>query len=170
MLEELVAKLGETAHLGVLEDFAVVHLDGLVPDHLLVTPSRVGKRLPAHCTALGKVLLGCADSATRESFLSSVVSVGGLEVRTPATFADSHKLFDELRAVGGQGFSVDLGECEHGLHCAAAPVFGEEGRVVASLSLSGPSIRLTEDAIHREAIPALSSAAARLSRSLGHSA
>ena len=68
VLKNLVDQLGETTHLGVLRDFDVVHLDGVGPRRLLVTAMRVGQRLPAHCSALGKVLIGCAVDATREEY------------------------------------------------------------------------------------------------------
>ena len=57
VLEELVAETGETVHLGVLRGQEVAHLDGVLPSQLLLTGSRVGERLPAHCTAIGKALL-----------------------------------------------------------------------------------------------------------------
>ena len=68
VLGKLVEELGETAHLGVLRDFEVVHLDGIQPLRLLVTASRVGQRLPVHCSALGKVLGACADTSVLESY------------------------------------------------------------------------------------------------------
>ena len=51
ILEELARSLGETVHLGVLRGFEVVHLDGVLPEQLVLTGLRVGERLPAHCTA-----------------------------------------------------------------------------------------------------------------------
>jgi IclR family KDG regulon transcriptional repressor len=192
VLQGLVDRLGETAHLGVLhraspaaegvleriasgsaaaegspDEFSVAHLDGFQPEGLLVTGSRVGKRLPVHCTALGKVLLGCADAETRAAFDRDVVSRQGLDARTGATFTDGHKLFEELRSVAGQGYALDLGECAEGLHCAAAPVFDGEGRVVAALSVSGPSVRLSEEGLHSDVAPFVAASAASLSKALG---
>lgn len=181
VLQELVDQLGETAHLGVLpslpvdvdssaaslREFSVVHLEGIQPDGLLLTSSRVGRRLPIHCTALGKVLLACGDNEARESFDRQVVAAKGLVRMTPATFTDSHKLFDELSSVAGQGYALDLGECAVGLHCAAAPVYGDKGRIVAALSVSGPSVRLSEDTLHADVAPALVASAAILSEALG---
>jgi IclR family KDG regulon transcriptional repressor len=181
VLQGLVDRLGETAHLGVLHrdthvgaddsvvshEFSVVHLEGIQPDGLLVTGSRVGKRLPVHCSALGKALLACGDSGTREAFDRDVVSREGLVAHTAATLTDGHKLFDELRTVAGQGFALDLGECADGLHCAAAPVYGDGGRVVAAISVSGPSVRLSEASLHNVVLPVLSESAAALSAALG---
>ena len=167
VLKNLVDQVGETAHLGVLRDFDVVHLDGVGPRRLLVTSNRVGQRLPAHCSALGKVLIGCALGDTREEYHRSVVEEGRLEAVTPATVEDGMKLSEQLRTVGAQGYAFDLGECEVGLNCAAAPVYGESGEVVAALSVSGPSFRLTEDALFSEILPVLAASARELSESLG---
>jgi len=181
VLQGLVDDLGETAHLGILPrhagerelaegglaEFQVVHVDGIQPEGLLVTGSRVGRRLPVHCTALGKVLLGCADAETRELYDREVVAARGLVAHTGATQTDGHKLFDELRTVAGQGYALDLGECAAGLHCAAVPVFGDEGHIVAALSVSGPSVRLEEAALHAVVVPALAARASALSEALG---
>ena len=79
-------------------------------------------------------------------------------------------IFFHHSTVANQGFALDLEECEPGLCCAAAPVFDENGRVVASLSVSGPAARLTEDRLHREVIPVVVDQAEWLSRQLGHAA
>lgn len=167
VLAKLVEDLGETAHLGVLRDFEVVHLDGIQPHRLLVTASRVGQRLPAHCSALGKALIGCAEVSLQESFDREVVASAPLEAVTTATVVDGVKLLDQLRSVGARGFALDLGECEDGLNCAAAPVYDEDGQVAAALSVSGPSFRLSEDALHADIVPVLAAAARRLSEALG---
>ena len=58
-LEELSETTNESVHLGMLHDFQVVHVAGVASDRLVVSPLRVGTRLPVHCSALGKVLIGC---------------------------------------------------------------------------------------------------------------
>jgi DNA-binding IclR family transcriptional regulator len=167
-LEELSRATGETAHLGTLQDFQVVHADGVAPDRLLVTGLRTGRRLPVHCTALGKVLIGCCPEGQRQAYDRTVAANGALPVRTPTTISDPAKFFEHIRTVAGQGFATDRDECEIGLCCAAAPVYDETGRVVAALSISAPSARVSEDALLREFCPQVVSAAERLSRELGH--
>lgn len=168
ILEELSRKTGETAHIGVLRDFEVVHLDGVQADQLLLTALRVGRRLPAHCTALGKVLVGCGDKALRETYGQSIRSSSLLTPRTGATIVDSDKLFDQLGTVSARGFAVDSEECERGMSCVAAPVFGSEGDVVAALSVSGPCSRLSEKALHGETGQLVQASAERLSEELGY--
>jgi IclR family KDG regulon transcriptional repressor len=158
ILEELAATMGETAHLGVLRGDEVVHLDGVLPEQLILTGLRVGERLPAHCTALGKVLLadGTRDLTDRT-----------FKRHTDSTLVDPAKLADELRAVAIQGYAPDLEEFAPGLRCVAAPVRDASARAIAAISLSGPSFRLTEEALHGEGARAVTAAAMRLSQKLG---
>lgn len=169
VLQELAQSSGESAHLAVLDDFEVVHLDAATSDQLVATASRVGRRLQPHCTALGKVLLGCGGSALLEAYDRSVVRHSGMERFTEATIVDRDKLFEHLRTVAVQGLAVDVEECASGLCCAAAPIFDHTGHLRAALSLSGPAFRLTEERLHREAVEMVTAAAAGLSQSLGYS-
>ncbi len=168
VLEELVRKAGETAHLAVLRDFEVVHLDGVLPDQMLLTALRVGQRLPVHCTALGKVLVGCGDLSRQQHFSRIIASPTELSARTEATIVDSQKLFDQLRSVSAQGFAVDLEECVGGMRCVAAPVHDASGCVVAAISLSGPASRLSQEALNGDVGRMVVAAAEQLSQELGH--
>jgi DNA-binding IclR family transcriptional regulator len=167
-LEELSQATGETAHLDALRDFEVVHLDGVAPDRLLVTGVRTGRRLPVYCTALGKVLIGCCPEGQREAYDRTVSADGRLAARTRSTITDPDKFVEHIRTVAGQGFAVDRDECEVGLSCIAAPVYDESGRVVAAISVSAPTGRVTDDELLGGICPQVVSAAERLSRELGH--
>jgi IclR family KDG regulon transcriptional repressor len=127
----------------------------------------VGRRLPPHCTALGKVLLACSDERTRERYYREHVAAGGLRAHTPKTISDRDKFFEHLSMVAAQGSALDIEECEIGLCCAAAPVFDGDGQLRAALSISGPRFRLDPDVLVREAVPAVVEAADRLSEMLG---
>ncbi|MEN8181962.1 MAG: IclR family transcriptional regulator C-terminal domain-containing protein, partial [Myxococcota bacterium] len=157
----------ESAHLGVLAGFEVMHLDSEQAERLVVTGSRVARRLPAHCTALGKTLLGCGDPRQLEAYDEQVVRAG-LSSHTGATLIDREKLFAHLHTVGAQGYALDLEECEVGLCCAAAPVHDQRGRVVAALSVSAPAFRVDADRLEQEIVPMVIRAAEGLSRSLGY--
>jgi IclR family KDG regulon transcriptional repressor len=168
ILEALSRECGETTHLGVLRDYEVVHLDGVLPQQLLLTALRLGQRLPVHCTALGKVLVGCRQPAQRDAFGLEIVAEAGLASRTQATIVDSQKLFDELSTVSTQGFALDLEECEPGIRCVAAPVLDAQGNVVAAISVSGPASRLDTGVLQGEVGAAVMASAERLSEELGH--
>ncbi len=170
ILEELCAATGETIHLGVLADFEVVHLDGEQPDQLVVTRLRNGGRLPAHCTALGKVLLAALSPAELERIDREYLSEGGLIGETPETITDREKFIEHLRAVAAQGWALDLEECEPGLACIAAPIHDADGHVIAALSLSAPTLRASEAVLVDRVSTQVVEAANRLSLRLGWAA
>jgi len=170
VVRQLADDCAETAHLGVMSAFEVVHLNGAVFPQPVLTGLRVGQRLPVHSTALGKVLLGCAAEQSRESYDRTVAAGRPLSKRTSQTIVDPTKFFEHIRTAAGQGFALDVEECEPGLNCAAAPVFDRSGEVVAALSVSGPAFRLGSDRLMREIVPRVSQAAAGLSRDLGYRA
>ena len=184
ILEDLARETGETAHLGVLRGEEVVHLDGVLPEQLVLTGLRVGERLPAHCTALGKVLLagaiadgaltGPAEDAFDAEGKPGGAASGGPEIAgrtlqryTESTLVDGAKLADALRGISLQGYASDLEEYAPGLRCVAAPVRDASARVIAALSLSGPSLRLTDEVLHGAAARAVTAAATRVSRKMG---
>jgi len=168
VLRSLAQEVGETVHLAQMTAFEVVHIDAHVYQQPILTPSRVGQRLPVHCTALGKVLLGAASDCCRQIYDQKVVNGQKLSQRTPATIVDPIKFFEQVRTAAGQGYALDLEECEQGLNCVAAPVHDRTGLVVAALSVSGPSFRLGSDALLGQIAPKLVAAADRLSRALGY--
>jgi DNA-binding IclR family transcriptional regulator len=156
----------------------VVHLDGALPDQLVLSGLRIGTRLGAHCTALGKVLLAgelgrrgsTADTASvssAEVSLQGLLARAALEQHTPATLADPEKLVEELRAIELRGYATDVEEYAAGLRCVAAPVRDASNRVVAAISLSGPATRLHEEALHGPIAAAVTHAADRLSAAIG---
>lgn len=167
VLAALAGELGETAHLAVLSGTDVVHLAGEQPDRMLLAGLRVGRRLPAYCTALGKVLLGCSGEAVRETYDRSLDDAM-LVARTAGTVVDRIKLVEQWRAAASAGFAVDVEECEVGLCCAAAPVVDGTGRVVAALSITGPTSRLSEavlvDGIARRVVAHADALSQRLGR------
>jgi DNA-binding IclR family transcriptional regulator len=167
LLQEISAASSESAHLAVMRDFEIIHLDGVASGQLVATGLRIGQKLPVHCTALGKVLLGCSPKSVHEDY-DRLHPEAALDPRTPTTIVDAQKLFDQARSASLQGFALDLEECEPGLACAAAPVFNESGQVLAALSVSGPAFRLTEQRLIGEVAPMVVDAARRLSRELGY--
>ena len=167
VLERLCAATGETTHLGVLDGFHVMHLDGEQPDQLVATTLRTGGRLAAHCTALGKVLLAGGSPGSLEKIDEEHLQEGALIAETPATITDREKFIDHLRAVASQGFALDYEECDAGLCCVAAPVRDATGHLVAAISLSAPTFRVSEEVLIDRAGPQVIAAADELSANLG---
>ena len=150
---------GETINLGVPGHGGVEHLSQVEGKHFLGTTQWVGRTVPYHCSANGKVLL--AYDAVRTQL------DGPLEPLTSRTVVDPARLRSELSAIRRDGFAAAIDELELGLSAVAAPVFDEKGGVVAALSVSGPTLRLTPKRI-AELRPLVIKQCRALSRELGH--
>ena len=135
-LAELVALSGETANLAVLEGDDVVYVAQVSSPHTLRMFAEVGRHVPPHSTAVGKVLLAALP---RERALG-IVRRTGLPARTPATITDLDAFAAELDLVAAQGWAADEEEQEIGVRCVAVPV-GPPGATSAATSLSGPADR-----------------------------
>lgn len=135
-LAELVEISGETANLAVLEGDDVVYVAQVPSRHTLRMFAEVGRHVPPHSTAVGKVLLA---SMPRERALS-ILRRTGLPAHTATTITDLAAFTAELDAVRRNGWAVDEEEQESGVRCVAVPVGGGD-RVVAAVSLSGPAER-----------------------------
>jgi DNA-binding IclR family transcriptional regulator len=168
VLARLAEETNESAHLGVLSGYEVVHLDGEQPDQLVATTLRTGQRLAAHCTALGKVLLAGKSANALAQLDKDRVRAGKLVAQTPATITDREKFFEHLRTVASQGWALDLEECAAGLCCVAAAVHDASGAVIAALSVSAPVFRVSEARIHDEVAPRVVAAANELSQRMGY--
>ena len=135
-LADLVELSGETANLAVLEGDDVVYVAQVPSPQTLRMFAEVGRHVPPHSTAVGKVLLAAMP---RERALS-LLRRTGLPSRTPSTITDLAALETELDAVSENGWASDEEEQEAGVRCVAVPV-GSGDRVLAAFSLSGPAER-----------------------------
>lgn len=137
VLEALATETGETAHLAVLDQAQVLYVEKVESHNRLRMPSAVGKRVPVHCTALGKILVaGLSDGEVQ-----AVLAQTPLERFTPNTIGDARRFREELRQVRKQGFALDREELEEGLMCVGGPVTDDTGIICAALSISGPASR-----------------------------
>jgi DNA-binding IclR family transcriptional regulator len=141
-LVRLAAEVGETVHLGILEQSKVVHIDEIHAARSLSVKSAHGLRPDAHATALGKVLLAYQPSHVLRQLYA------GTEMRTytSRTITDLAQLERLLKQVRTQGFAVDNEESELGLRSVAAPVSAGQGEVTCAVSISGPTARITDAA------------------------
>jgi len=141
-LRDLVSRLGETGHLGILEGTEAVTVAVVDGWQTVRMHSWVGKRSPAHCSSMGKALLAGLTTAD----LLARYPDPELPASTPATITTRDELEKCLADVRTRGYAEDREELEPHLYCVAAPVFGRDGTVVASVSVSGPASRLREPA------------------------
>jgi IclR family transcriptional regulator, acetate operon repressor len=137
-LAELVAISGETANLAVLEGLDVVYVAQVPSPHTLRMFAEVGRHVPPHSTAVGKVLLAAMP---REEALG-ILRRTGLAARTATTITDLASFEVELDLVTSQGWAADEEEQETGVRCVAVPV-GGPGPTLAAMSLSGPAERFS---------------------------
>ena len=161
-LQQLTDETGETAHLAVLDDGQVLYIDKVESTRSLRMPSQVGRRLPAHCTGVGKALLAHLPVVD----VSSIVSRRGMPVFTNRTITNLAALQADLKEVRRRGYSVDDEEIEEGLRCIGAPVRDHSGRVVAAVSIAGPSSRLPDVTLAKHGAVVLAGARA-ISTALG---
>jgi DNA-binding IclR family transcriptional regulator len=141
VLEDLAQHWGETSHLATLDGVQVVYLEKLprVADTKRF-PSPKGPRRPAHCSAVGKMLL-----ANREwEQLAPLLEGGGLRALTLNTVTNIGELAEELEAVAERGYAYDHEESSIGLCCVAAPIYGRHAKVVAAASLCVPRYRFQQ--------------------------
>jgi DNA-binding IclR family transcriptional regulator len=137
-LQRLTDASGETTHLAILNDGQVLYVDKVESQRSLRMPSQVGRRLPVHCTGVGKALVAFLPPEV----LGAIVARRGLPALTANTITDLAVLNEELAGVRARGYAVDNEEIEEGLVCLAAPVRDHTTHVVAAVSIAGPSSRL----------------------------
>jgi IclR family KDG regulon transcriptional repressor len=161
---KVAAESEETVHLGVLDGLEVVYIVKEDSSHTLRMVSGVGLRRPAHCTAMGKMLLSAIPDDELARKLGDFDELPGL---TPNSITSRGCLFEELAAVRARGFAFDDRESNPSVRCVASPIFDHTGTMIAAMSISIPVFR---DLPERRAtmIELLGSGTEELSRRLGH--
>lgn len=163
ILADLSRALDETCHLAVLAGLDGVYVAKEESSQPMRMVSAVGRRLPAHATGVGKMLLAMLDDAALLRRLHGVRLVR----LTPKTIASVARLREECRITRERAFAFDREESTDGLRCIAAPVLDERGACVAAISASVPAVRLPPDRVP-EILARVCDAARRLSRALGY--
>lgn len=157
-LERLQGLTQETVNLAVLEGKDVLYVDKIAGSRSLQMVSYIGARCPAHCTALGKVLIAGLPEAEWPDFIDPG--------RSPDGPGQSGESIDGLRKVTVQGYALDLEENEPGVRCVAAPIHDGEGKIAAAVSISGASVNMSDGSL-AEFIPLVCRTATEISRELG---
>lgn len=160
---QLVETWAETSHLAILDEIQVVYVEKLQSPRSRTIKTfgspRTGMRLPAHCSAVGKVLL-----AHREwDEIAPLLELQGMPALTPNTITTPEELGDELEYIRGYGYGYENEEVSVGLRCVAAPIYDDWNNAIAAVSLSMPTIEFRGDKNRYAA--AVLEAARRISRS-----
>ena len=158
---QLAAEFNETVNVAVLDADAAVNIAQEQGSATVAVQNWIGKRTPLHATSSGKVLLAWAGGGQDPGVLD-----GALGRYTPHTITSGAALRAELARVRASGWACTEEELEIGLNAVAAPICGNDGTVLAAISISGPSYRLTADSFPALAAR-LRSCAAQISVQLG---
>jgi DNA-binding IclR family transcriptional regulator len=160
--DSLAARTHESVRIGTLHEGQVLIVHHVFrPDDSMQTLD-VGALLPAHASALGKILL--AD----HPYVAGELARGGLEAFTPATITEPETLERELERVRKRGWAADIGELVNGQVSCAAPIIDRRGVTVGAMGVSGPPDRLLVARQPRGDLVAFVREAARaVSRELG---
>jgi IclR family KDG regulon transcriptional repressor len=141
-LEALRSEVNETAQLAILDQVENVYVAKVEASHHLKLASEVGRRIPAHATALGKVMLaGLSDDEVRDRYNDVA-----LEVFTERTISTVPELIQHLAQIRLSGFALDEGEHTPGVYCTAVPIRDHRDHVVAAMSISVPIVRNSPEA------------------------
>ncbi|WP_420176553.1 IclR family transcriptional regulator [Luteococcus sp. OSA5] len=132
-LAHLYERTRQTVHLAVLDGPNVVYLNKLHGLQHVPAPSRIGGRIPAYCTAVGKAMMAFNPALTEQVLASE------LAPWTPRTVTTPEALQRELARVRAEGVAFDREEIRMGLVCVAAPIMSPTGAPVAAMSVSGPT-------------------------------
>ncbi|WP_308259253.1 IclR family transcriptional regulator [Pseudonocardia sp. H11422] len=143
VLGDLVGEIGETANLAVLDGDHAVYVAQVPSPHSVRMFTEIGRRVPLHCTGVGKALLTTLPDADVTALLGRT----GLPAVTDTTITDPDALRAEIAAGQERGYVIDEGEQEPGVRCVAAPVPGPHGP--AAVSVSGPQGRVDDAALAR---------------------
>jgi IclR family transcriptional regulator, KDG regulon repressor len=142
ILNKLVERLGETAHISVLDHLDVIYLLKVECNHPVRFLTHVGKRNPLYCTSSGKVLLAYSN----EQLVHQVIEKG-LQKFTKNTITSPEKLYAELKQIRENGYSFSIEEFTEGVTSIAAPIFDYSGKVIAALTVVGPIQRIQSSKI-----------------------
>ena len=166
-LVDLAECTKETVHLVILDQSEVLYIDKVEANgHSsgLRMVSMLGSRIPAHCCAVGKVLL----AALPEDKLEKLVALKGLTKRTENTIVDLVKLKEHLKMVRRNGYALDKEENEIGIRCVAAPIYDQRREVIAAISISAPVSRVNARMLKKNLKDRVIETALNISRKIGY--
>jgi DNA-binding IclR family transcriptional regulator len=163
IMDRLAKQTLETVHLAISEGAEVIYIDKSEGIHSVRAFSEIGERAPAHCSATGKIFLAYHPTAMRDTL------TGSLRRYTPRTIVEPDALEAAAEEVRLSGVAINRGEWEAAVGGVAAPVWGPDDQILASMGLTLPLSRYTEENA-AALIAHVRAAAAEASRALGASA
>ncbi len=162
-MEELRKKTQESVSLYVPSGNERVLIERLDTSHFMRVVTQIGQRMPLYAGASGKVFLAFLPPQKRDDVLKDM----RLERLTSTTIVDTEDLRKELILIRKLGYAISHGERVEGVSSLSAPLFNFRNQVIGAISISGPSLRLSEEKI-TEFIEPIISATDQISRAMGN--
>ena len=163
IIEALAKECNETTYVAILKEFSIIYLDAVETTMTVRVVPRVGSWLPAYCTAAGKTQIAHMSEEELEDYLNT----HELKPFTDNTITDRDVLKKQLTVVAEQGYAVDDEELDIGVKCVSAPIRDYTRRIIGAVSVSGPSMRFSQERMEKVLIPLTLKAAEEISAKLG---
>ena len=141
-LEKVSAFSNECVYFAIPTELEVIYLDTVYTSGNTSGRSIIGIKAPMYCTGVGKAIMANLDTKILEQVLNLE-----MEPCTPYTITDKDKILKELALIKDRGYSVDNMEHEYGIKCVSVAIRNISGNLVGAVSISGPSLRFTDDKI-----------------------
>lgn len=155
IMRRLMEETGETANLGIERDGSVLFVSQVETHESIRAFFPPGTLSPLHASGIGKALLAHMDGDRRRRHLASAPR----QAFTDRTLTDRAAIEAEMALIRSRGYAVDDEERTRGMRCIAAPVFDLNGEVVAGISVSGPTTRVSGPAATALSRPVIVAAA-----------
>ncbi len=162
-LLDLSLQTGQTTHLVILDGKEGVYVDKVDGQQSVIRYSRIGRRIPLHCSAVGKALIAFKKQEEIEKILSGYI----YNVQTEYTIINEADFFLELEKVSHQGYAIDNQENEPGVRCIAVPIRNHQNDIIAAISISTLTSRVDDTKLEEFAV-LLKQAASKLSEQMGY--
>jgi IclR family acetate operon transcriptional repressor len=143
VIQDLMVTCGETANLALAESDGVIFVNQVETHEAIRAFFRPGTRSPYHASGIGKAILAFLGDERRDAMVKALP----LERFTPRTRTDIAGLLVDLAETRARFYAFDDEERNAGMRCIAAPVFNEFGDPIGGVSISGPTVRLTDSRV-----------------------
>lgn len=144
-MQKLAIEANETVYFAIPDGSEVLYLDSAYPvAQMTATRAMLGDRAKMYCTAIGKAILSTMD----EKDIINLLPLK-LHAYTEYTITDLESLLQDISNTRKRGYAIDNMEHEYGIKCVGTPIISTSGTTIGALSISGPSLRFDDAAIHR---------------------
>ncbi len=145
-MKQIAEELHETTYLAIPHGDEVLYIECSYPRESTTSRNILGERAPMYCTAIGKAMLAFLPQDKQLEYTSRTFFQF-----TKNTIQSQTALLNEISIIRNRGYSIDNMEHEYGITCIGIPIFGNDGRVMAGISISGPSLRFSKETIETKA-------------------